>query len=306
VIAEMPPPPSGPPAAGANWAQAEEAQANARLRALELMRGHADECTRTRPTDTFTRPPTAGSSAGAANTGVARPTGRAGAAGAEHAPATNPAAARGGVPPANAAGARTVSRAGLAEPPGTGGVARGAPSAGTGTGTRPASVEPYQPGRGGQVRADSPGFGATGAVGSQPGRAAGFREPPSEQGWLGTPGAGGPDRTERAAPVPATARQGSGAGTRSEGAAALAQRGGAGLRPRGGPPTNPAGPAGADNGGPHGSAQPGIDPSMMPPMLGGAGFHDTEHEQHERLDYLLDEHDIFGENGWVVPPVIGS
>jgi hypothetical protein len=185
-------------------------------------------------------------------------------------------------------------------------VARGAPSAGTGTGTRPASVEPYQPGRGGQVRADSPGFGATGAVGSQPGRAARFRQLPGGQGWLGAPGAGGPGRSERVAPVPATPGQGSGAGTGSAGPAALAQRGGAGLRPRGGPPTNPAGQAGADNAGRHGPAQPGIDPSMMPPMLGGAGFRDTEREQHERLDYLLDEHDIFGENGWVVPPVIGS
>jgi hypothetical protein len=306
VIAEMPPPPSGPPAAGANWAQVEEAQANARLRALELMRGHADECARTRPTDTFTRPPTAGTSAGAATTGVGRSTGRAGAAGVEHAPSTNPAAAERGAPSASAGGARMVSRAGLTEAPGTGGVARGAPSTGTGTGTRPASVEPYQPGRGGQVPAGSPGFGAAGAVGAQPGRVARFRELPGGQGWPGAPGAGGPGRSERVAPVPGTPRQGSGAGTGSAGPAALGRRGGAGLRPRGGPPTNPAGQAGADNGGPHGPAQPGIDPSMMPPMLGGAGFHDTEREQHERLGYLLDEHDIFGENGGVVPPVIGS
>jgi hypothetical protein len=302
VIAEMPPPPSGPPAAGPNWAQVEEAQANARLRALELMRGHADECARTRPTDTFTRPPTAGTAA--AGTGVGRSTGRAGAASVEHAPSTNPAAAERGVPPTGGGGARTVSRAGLAEAPGTGGVPRGAPE--VGTGTRPASVEPYLPGRGGQAHGGSPGFGAAGTVGSQPGRAARFRELPGGQGWLGAPGAGGPRRAGRVAPVPGTPRQGSGPGTGSEGPAALGQRGGAGLRPRGGPPTNPAGQAGADNAGPHGPAQPGTDPSMMPPLLGGAGFHDEEREQHERLDYLLDEHDIFGENGLVVPPVIGS
>jgi hypothetical protein len=313
VIAEMPPPPSGPPAAGANWAQVEEAQANARQRALELMRGHAEECARTRPTETFTRPPTAGTTTGTAGTGVGRTTGRAGAAAVERAPSTNPTAAGRGVPGSAGGGGRTVSRAGLAEAPRSAGVTRGPAAAGTGT--RPASVEPYEPGPGGQLRGGSPGFGAA-AVGSEPGQVAGFRGPRGGQLWSGAPGGGGPGRSERVAPVSEAVRAGPGPGAVLEGPTSLDQRSGKGqrprggseLRPRGGPTTNPAGGGAGthDSTATHGPAQPGIDPSMMPPLLGGAGLRDTEREQHDRLDYLLDEHDIFAENEWVAPPVIGS
>jgi len=49
---------------------------------------------------------------------------------------------------------------------------------------------------------------------------------------------------------------------------------------------------------------------MLPPVLGAgigtAGFADRERDQHQRLDYLLDETDVFADNEWVAPPVIGS
>jgi hypothetical protein len=45
---------------------------------------------------------------------------------------------------------------------------------------------------------------------------------------------------------------------------------------------------------------------MLPLPPGGLGFAESELDRHRRLDYLLDEDDVFGENGWVAPPVIGS
>jgi len=45
---------------------------------------------------------------------------------------------------------------------------------------------------------------------------------------------------------------------------------------------------------------------MLPPVLGASTYADPERDQHQRLDYLLDETDVFADNEWVAPPVIGS
>ncbi|HEX4252166.1 MAG TPA: hypothetical protein VH008_30190 [Pseudonocardia sp.] len=307
VIAEMPPPPSGQPAAGANWAQTEQAQANARQRALELMEQHATECTQTRPTGTFNRPPASGTHGAATGATGGRPT-RAGAQGSvRRAPSTNPAAAERGVPGSAGGAGRTVSRAGLEEAPraaGTGAAPREPLVARTGT--RPAAAEPYRPS---ELRPGAPGLGAAGAMEAAPGRVSGFRAVPGGQSWSAVPGGTAVARTERVAEVPRTLLERPGPGGTPDGPAARAsgsEQGRPGLRARGEAEGRQGGQTGGDGAGPGGRGQPGTDAAMLPPVLGGAGYAEQERDQHQRLDYLLDETDVFADNDWVAPPVIGS
>jgi hypothetical protein len=311
VIAEMPPPPAGPPAAGANWAQAEQAQANARQRALELMQQHATECTQTRPTGTFNRPPTSGTAGGGPAGGQVGRSGTQGARGSvRRAPSTNPAAAERGVPGAAGGAGRTVSKAGLERAPRseTAPVARDSVPARTGT--RPAAAEPYRPA---EPHSGAPGFGATGALEAAPARVTGFRPVSGDPGLPAAPGGVtaahiAAERTERVAPVPRTLLERPGPGGMPDGPATRAQgveQGRSGLKARGGPSGGAPGQAG-DGTGPGGRGQPGADAAMLPPVLGAGGFADQERDQHQRLDYLLDETDVFADDEWVAPPVIGS
>jgi hypothetical protein len=305
VIAEMPPPPAGPPPAGANWAQAEQAQANARARALELMQQHATECTQTRPTSTFNRPPTAGT-AGASAGGAAGTRSSTAQGSVRRAPSTNPAATERGVPGAG----RTPARARLAEAPRAGAGSVTTEPVAARTGTRPAAAEPHRPG---PVRA-APGLGAAGSMEAvpmeaAPGRVTGFRPVPGGPGWPGGPVGAAAARTERVTPVPRTLLERPGPGGTPDAPAARTQgpeQGRSGPRARGGPEGGPGGQAGGDGTGPGGRGQPGADAAMLPPVLGAAGFADPERDQHQRLDYLLDETDVFADNEWVAPPVIGS
>jgi hypothetical protein len=331
VIAEMPPP-APAPAAGANLAAAEDQAANLRQRALELMQGHAEECAQTRPTETITRAPTAGTAAAAAGPEAARTGGRGSVRAAPTVEGGGPA---GGIAAEGGPG-RTVSRAGLAGSAG----ARAAPGRGSAAeaGTRPASVEPYRPGQGGAGRG-GPGADPLGSVGARGERVGQVRGPMPEGPWMTTPG----PRPARAEPAPRMRPVGPGAlsepygpggrgsrqdrrpgggldereerraprplASRGDAARPLASRGGPVPGGPGGPGTpgaasGPAGP-GTDASG-RGPGHPGADATMMPPMVGGLGQPDSAPGQHERLDYLLDEHDVFDENGWVAPPVIGS
>lgn len=43
----------------------------------------------------------------------------------------------------------------------------------------------------------------------------------------------------------------------------------------------------------------------MPPMLGGAGLFGDDPRYHSP-GFLLDDSDLFTDDGWVAPPVIGS
>jgi len=304
VIAEMPPPTPAPPAGAANWAKAEEASTNARLRAVELLQGHATECAQTRPSAAFGRPPAAGSgtigatSATVAGAGSgARTAGR----GVPNVPATNPAAER--VAPSSSGVSRAVRWAGLAEP--AMGIAAG-PSAG-GTGTRPAAVRPGRSGPVGTV----PGFAPAGVVESEPGRVARFPVPPVGESWPGAKaGVLGAARGRHASP-PHTLSPRPDRGR--DDLAARGQPGGDGrLAPRGTRELvvpGPLGPEPAASRGPthpsSGPAHAGVDPSMLPLLPGGLGVAESR-GRHRRLDYLLDEDDVFGENEWVTPPVIGS
>jgi len=309
VIAEMPPPPA-PPAAGANWANAEEASANARLRAVELMQGHATECTQTRPSAAFGRPPAAGSTTGATSGTVAgagtgaRTMGR----GVPNVPTTNPAAAE-RVTPSRGGASRAVRWASPADSP-TGAAAGHPPG---GTGTHPAAVQPVRTGRGGPV----PGFAPAGIVESEPSRAARFPVPPVGEPWPGAqPGPLGAAPGRQAPPhilLPrpdggrddlATRGQRGGA----DGAGPLAPRGSPELLVPGPPDPDPAGPRGQTHpsADPRGHAHASVDTSLLPLLPGGLGLAESERDGHRRLDYLLDEDDVFGENEWVTPPVIGS
>ncbi|HTF47455.1 MAG TPA: hypothetical protein VK735_08420 [Pseudonocardia sp.] len=309
VIAEMPPPTPAPPAGAANWAKAEEASANARLRAVELMQGHATECAQTRPSAAFGRPPAAGSPGTiGATTGTVTGAGagaRTAGRGAPNVPATNPAAAE-RVAPSGGGASRAVRWAGLAEP--AIGVAAG-PAAG-GIGTRPAAVQPARSGPSGPV----PGFIPTGVVEAEPGRAARFPVPSFGETWPGVQaGALGAAPGRQAAPPHALLPRPEAA---RDGLATRGQRGadGAGpLAPRGGPELIVPGPLGPEPAGSRGHTHPstgpahaGVDPSMLPLLPGGLGVAESERDGHRRLGYLLDEDDVFGENEWVTPPVIGS
>jgi len=302
VITEMPPPKPAPAPGSPNWAQAEEAAANAKQRALELMQGHAAECARTRPTGTFTRPPTAGTAGVPGTAQASRTAGRGNVV--RRAPSTNPAAVEAGVPPGRSGSARPVSQAGLEESPRAGGTgaARGL------AGTRPAAVEPFRSGPGAPVRGGTEGLAPGGPVESAPGRVGGVRPVPAEGPWLPAPVTGGPGRV---APPPRPLLPRGGAGATPDGPAARGQRGGERdgsfpLAARGGEWNGGPGQYDTGGGGPHGHGQPGADLGMMPPMMGGLGYSDGERARHERLDYLLDEDDMFDENEWVAPPVIGS
>jgi hypothetical protein len=335
VIAEMPPPPSAP-AAGANLAAAEDQAANLRQRALELMQGHAQECTQTRPTEVIARAPTAGTAAAAAGPEATRTGGRGGV---RAAPAVEGGGPAGGIADGGGPG-RTVSRAGLAESAGA--RADAGRSAASGAGTRPASAEPYRPGQGGTARGAA-GVEPLGTVGARGERGGPARGPIPEGSWTVTPGAGAArgERSPRMRPVdpaavsepyasgPRGSRPGQRPGVprgereerdrrrtprplapRGEVPHPLSSRGGPAPGGPGGPGTQGAaydpGGAGTDPASARGPGHPGADATVMPPMVGGLGYPDSDPGQHERLDYLLDEHDMFDENGWVAPPVIGS
>jgi hypothetical protein len=322
VIKEMPPPAPAPAAAGANWAKAEEASANARLRAVELMQRHATECAQTRPSAAFGRPPAAGSGTGATTGTVAgasagaRSMGRGG----PNVPTTNPAAAE-RVTPSGLGASPAVRRAGLAEP--AAGAASGHPA--SGTGTRPAAAEPLRAGRGGPL----PGFAPGRVVEPEPNRPR-FPVPPVGEPWPSAQAGALGGVPGRRAPSPSTPLPRPDGGR--DDLATRGQRGGHGpLAPRGRPELRVPGPLGPDPGvpdqaGPRGQAHTGadprghahasldprghahasVDPSMLPLLPGGLGLAESERDGHRRLDYLLDEDDVFGENEWVTPPVIGS
>jgi hypothetical protein len=153
VIAQMPPPADAPAPDAADWARAEEARANARLRALELMERHAAECAATQPTGTFPTPSLAGSG-GAPAAGAS---GRAPARGTANRPATTRPLTDTPVGPA----ARPACRPGRGAPGARLGV--GSPGArldagppGVDIGTRPAAVPPSGPARGGSVGPGGP------------------------------------------------------------------------------------------------------------------------------------------------------
>ena len=271
VIAEMPPPPAGQPPAGANWAQTEQAQANARQRALELMQQHATECTQTRPTSTFNRPPTTGT-AGASAGGGAGTRSSTAQGSVRRAPSTNPAAAERGAPGSG----RTPARARLAEAPRAGAGAVTTEPMAARTGTRPAAAEPHRPG---QVRTAAPGLGAAVPGEATPARVAGFRPVPGGPGWPGGPVGAAAAHTERVAPVPRALLERPGPGGTPDGPAARTQgseQGRSGLRPRGGPEGGPGGQAGGDGTGPGGRGQPGADAAMLPPVLGASTYADPE------------------------------
>jgi hypothetical protein len=331
VIKEMPPPAPAPAAAGANWAKAEEASANARLRAVELMQGHATECAQTRPSAAFGRPPAAGSTATTGTVAGASAGARSVGRGAPHVPTTNPAAAE-RVAPSGGGASRAVRWAGLAEPPT--GAASGHPA--SGTGTRPAAAEPARSGRGGPL----PGFAPARVVEPEPNRPR-FPVPPVGEPWAAAQAGALGGVPGRQAPAPSTLLPRPDGG-RDDDLATRGQRGGHGaLAPRGSPELLGPGPLGPDPRGPnphgpdpagpdpaglrgqaHASADPrghthasvdprghthaSVDPSMLPFLPGGLGLAESERDGHRRLDYLLDEDDVYGENEWVTPPVIGS
>jgi hypothetical protein len=300
VITQMPPPPAGAPSAdAANWARAEEARANVRLRALELMERHGAECAATQPAGAFPGPALAG-------------TGGAPAAGASaHAPArgaaTRPAMTRPITEtPAGPAAAGPAVRPGRGVAgwwlgPTSPGARLGAGPPGIGVGTRPVAVPPFGSTRGGSVGPGDPaepGLVPAGVRRSALDSSA-AQPSPSSTGPVGRPVGTSPAMPDRAI---SSARG-------SERTAAPVRRRGdertgpAGLVPRGaadGSQTAPgwdgvARPTGHDQGG---------DAVVAPPMP-TIGPIDPGSDRHRRLDYLLDEIDVFTEDGWVVPTVIG-
>jgi hypothetical protein len=301
VIAQMPPPAEPPASDAADWAGAEEVRANARLRALELMERHAAECAATQPTGTFPAPSLAGSG-GAPAAGAS---GRAPARGTANRPATTRPLTDTPVGPA-----RPAVRPGRGAPGARLGV--GSPGArldagppGVDIGTRPAAVPPSGSARGGSV-----GPGGPADPGLAPARArrsaldSSATEPPrsaTPAGRLAESVSASPASLDRAAPsAPGGERAAAPArrrGAEPTGPAELAPRGTAdGSQPAPGrDDTGAARPVGHDHGG---------DALVVPPMP-TVGPIDPGSDRYRRLDYLLDEIDVFTEDGWVVPPVIG-
>ncbi len=280
VITQMPPPRPAPSGGGGspvgvNAAEAEAARANDRRRAIELMKGHADVTTRTRPNGQFLQAPTAGG-AGAAGVPGGRGTGggRVGRVGGP-AEATAPAAGA-------AAGSRPVASTPTGPRTGSAGAGRGMVA-----GSRGASVPPGA--RQGPV--------VTGA-------AAGRQARPGPGIPLGGVARGGTDLsgTRRARPQdhhgphPGTVPTSSPTGTPSDPL-------GDGTHQQTTGPDRP-GRAGAP-GEPSGGTSPGV--AMAPPLCAG-GVADVGGDQggHRRLGFLLDDDSIFNGDGSVTPPVIGA
>ena len=312
VIANMPDPASIPGtsggAAGAtDLAAVEQAQANAKQRAVELMQGHADVCQLATPKTGFAPPPTAGAAGGVARAAavteeapggrsVSRVTPPGGAA--EGAPAT-----------AEAAGATTT--AGAVEQPSPASGAGATVAAGAETG--PGSVRGSQPGVLGEMVPAGTGFLPVGSTRTRGGRVL------SPRGGTGAaeagPYAGGERARRRVGPV-AEALPPAGAGAMSREGQHPTRRAVQRPLPRGdGHPLDghradlaaaPAGVLGSGSAGHQGYGQhpAGLPGGMMPPVMGGPGTTDSE-QQHQAPDYLLDDVDLFDGNSWVTPPVIG-
>ncbi len=329
VIAQMPPPAPAPTggaagtAGGANWAQAEQVAENGRLRAVELMNGHAAASAQAKPTGNFAQPPTAG--AGGAAVGAPGTRGPAG-----RTPARGPRVNRGGAAPGAGRGAGTgrVGTAGTGRPAEVAGRGRGAAAARGG----PAEVRAAGAG---EVR----GPGGRGGVGpvedtGAPARGGGMGVPMGPNGGRRRtyrPGRPGTWAEQPEPPIGAVRGEPAASRTRYDRPPPrstpppLAERGGP-LTPRG--VTGPLGPDGSalvqagQSTGPSGPDGGAHDPTRHggtgdagaggTPMMGGggmgAGWHDGGHgATHQRLGYLLEEDEIFtDEEGTVVPPVIGA
>ncbi|WP_028925961.1 hypothetical protein [Pseudonocardia acaciae] len=311
VIAEMPPPAPAPPAgaaapttgpAAANWAQAEQAAANARQRALELMQGHAAECARTRPTGGFAPAPTAGAGGGAARAVAGGADGRGGAAGRVRGlgGGMSGMSGMGGVSGASGAGGAGGGRGGVVGRPVS--VAAAGASVTPHPGARPGSVAAVSP-----VQHGATALGAVFGAPVRPGRMVGPRAEASRPGDGGTgpatAGRRGTDRT-RAEPLPERPVPVGGASA----SPVPDQRDGLPAAPG---PQQPHGPPDGGTGtdpGARGQGRPGaVGPPapMVPPLLGGAGMVGDD-ATYERPDFLLDDSDLFTDDGWVAPPVIGQ
>lgn len=316
VIANMPDPASVPGASGGaaeatDLAAVEQAQANAKQRAIELMQGHADVCQQAAPKTGFAPPPTAGAAGGVARAAAVTekaPGGR------SVARATAPGGAADAAPAAESGGATTT--AGAVEQPSPASRAGATVTAGAEGG--PGSLGGYRPGVVGEMVPAGTGFLPVGS-----GRTRGGRVLSSQGAATGTADAGryaGAERARRrVAPVSEVSQAlppaGAGAMSREAGQHPVrraAQR----PLPRGdGHPldghradlgTAPAGVPGPESAGHpvYGHHSAGLPGGMMPPMMGGAGTTDSE-QQHQAPDYLLDDIDLFDGNSWVTPPVIG-
>lgn len=305
---------------GTNLALAEEAQRNARLRAVELLEGHAAKSAAQRPTGVLEAPP------GGAVTSRAGP-----AAGGRAGPAVRTAAGRGAATgarvPGRTAGPVTAAAQGAPAARPFAGPRSGAGPTGTRvdtTGGAPAGVG--TPG-GGTASASARADAALGRGAPPVPETAGYgpREPLGRAGpgvWTAGPmGTGSPVTYPSRGWTSATRTELSGFGTghdrpplpeapvsRPHRAAVPGVGGGE-------PPARHG--AGVDQvteqqagPGPHRSREGAEPAGGMAPPIGGGMTGTASDTAHQRLGFLIDEDCAFdgdpADHGWVTPPVIGA